>query len=174
MTHVARALAAVALVAAVACKGRDAARPDAGTETGATAAAPAADTAVSKELKVAGVMIGKRIGENKLITEPTFQFAPDGHDLRVGEHRRAYRTSADLTAKWRFQTGQMVDSSTQSHQAAGQGEHRVPHLEPQGMAGRDLQRHHLRQRRLGGLEELRGEEVAVAGVILAGWHATGF
>ena len=36
MTHVARGLAAVALLAAVACKGRDAKPADAGTESGAT------------------------------------------------------------------------------------------------------------------------------------------
>ncbi len=118
MTHLARALAAVALVAAVACKGRDAARPDAGTETGATGAAPAADTAVSKELKVSGVMIGKRIGENKLITEPTFQFAP-ADTIYVSVSTEGVPESADLSAKWLFQTGQVVDSSTQSIKPQG-------------------------------------------------------
>ena len=118
MTHVARALTAAALVAAVACKGRDAARPDQGTETGATGMAPAADTAVSKELTVAGVMIGKRIGENKLITEPTFQFAPKD-TVYISISTEGQPESADLTAKWRFQTGQVVDSSTQSIKPAG-------------------------------------------------------
>jgi hypothetical protein len=121
MTHVARALTAVALLAAVACKGRDAARPDAGTETGATAApgaAPAADTAVSKELKVASVMIGKRLGENKLITEPTFQFAPSD-TIYVSVSTEGMPESADLSAKWLFQTGQVVDSSTQTIKPQG-------------------------------------------------------
>ena len=118
MTHLARALAAVALVAAVACKGRDAPRPDAGTETGATGAAPAADTAVSKELKVSGVMIGKRIGENKLITEPTFEFAPTD-TIYVSVSTEGVPESADLSAKWLFQTGQVVDSSTQSIKPQG-------------------------------------------------------
>jgi hypothetical protein len=118
MTHVARALAAVALVAVVACKGRDAARPDAGTETGTTGTAPAADTAVSKELKVAGVMIGKRIGENKLITEPTFQFAPSD-TIYVSVSTEGMPESADLSAKWLFQTGQVVDSSTQTIKPQG-------------------------------------------------------
>ena len=112
MTHVARALTAVALLAAVACKGRDAA-PGAGTETGTTAAAPSADTAVSKELKVAGVMIGKRIGENKLITEPTFQFAP-ADTVYVSVSTEGAPPSAELLAVWRFQTGQTVDSSSQT------------------------------------------------------------
>ena len=118
MTHVARALTAVALLAAVACQGRDAARPDSGTETGATGAAPAADTAVSTELKVASVMIGKRIGENKLITEPTFQFAP-ADTIYVSVSTEGMPESADLSAKWLFQTGQVVDSSSQTIQPEG-------------------------------------------------------
>jgi hypothetical protein len=118
MTHVARALTAVALLAAVACKGRDAARPDPGTETGATGTAPAADTAVSKELKVAGVMIGKRIGENKLITEPTVQVAP-ADTVFVSVSTEGMPESAELAAIWRFQTGQTVDSSTQSIKPEG-------------------------------------------------------
>jgi len=118
MTHVARALTAVALLAAVACKGRDAAPPDAGAETGATGAAPAADTAVSKELTVAGVMIGKRLGENKLITEPTFEFAPTD-TIYVSVSTEGMPESADLSAKWLFQTGQVVDSSTQTIKPQG-------------------------------------------------------
>ncbi len=118
MTHVARALTAVALLAAVACKGRDAARPDPGTETGATGMAPAADTAVSKELTVAGVMIGKRIGESKLITEPTFQFAP-ADTIYVSVSTEGMPESADLSARWLFQTGQVVDSSTQTIKPEG-------------------------------------------------------
>jgi hypothetical protein len=117
MTHVAGALTAVVLVAAVACQGRDAARPDAGTETGATgtatAADTAADTAVSKELKVAGVMIGKRIGENNLITEPTFQFAP-ADTVYVSVSTEGMPDSAELSARWMFQTGKVVDSSGQT------------------------------------------------------------
>jgi hypothetical protein len=118
MTHVARALAAVALAAAVACQGRDAA-PPAGAETGTTGAASPADTAVSKELKVAGVMIGKRIGEEKLITEPTFQFAPRD-TIYVSVSTEGAPDSANLTAKWRFQTGQTVDSSSQTIRPQGQ------------------------------------------------------
>jgi hypothetical protein len=116
MTHVARALAAAALMAAVACKGRDTA--SAGAETGATAAAPAADTAVSKELSVAGVMIGKGIGENKLITEPTFQFAPND-TIYVSVDTEGAPDSAQLAARWKFQTGKTVDSSSQTIRPQG-------------------------------------------------------
>jgi hypothetical protein len=117
MTHVARALAAVALLTAVACQGREAERPETGTETG-TAAAPAADTAVSKELSVAGVMIGKRIGENNLITEPTFQFAPTD-TVYVSVSTEGVPDSAALAARWRFQTGKTVDSTAQTIQPEG-------------------------------------------------------
>lgn len=117
MTHVARALAAVALMAAVACKGRDTATSGAGSETASTGAATA-DTAVSKELKVAGVMIGKRLGENKLVIEPTFQFAPSD-TVYVSISTEGAPESAELTAVWRFQTGQTVDSSSQTIQPQG-------------------------------------------------------
>jgi hypothetical protein len=111
MTHVARALTAAALLAAVACKGRDTA-PAAGAETGTTATA-AADTAAPQEFKVASVMIGKRIGQNKMVTEPTFQFAPQD-TIYVSVSTEGARESAELRAVWRFQTGQTVDSSTQT------------------------------------------------------------
>jgi hypothetical protein len=112
MTHVVRALTAVALLAAVGCKGRDTA-PPAGAETGTTATAGAPDTAASQEFKVAGVMIGKRIGENKMITEPTFQFGPQD-TVYASVSTEGARESAELTAVWRFQTGQTVDSSSQT------------------------------------------------------------
>ena len=117
MKHVARALTAMALLAAVGCKGRDAA-PDAGTETGATATVPAADSAPSKELTVSGVMIGRGLGESKLITQPTFKFAP-ADTIYVSISTQGQPESAELTAKWRFQTGQVVDSSSQTIQPSG-------------------------------------------------------
>jgi hypothetical protein len=111
MTHGARALTAVALLAAVACKGRDS-TPPAGAETGTSTAA--ADTAAaSKEFKVASVMIGKRIGENKMVTEPTFQFAPRD-TIYASISTTGARENAELRAVWRFQTGQTVDSSSQT------------------------------------------------------------
>ncbi len=120
MTHVARAFTALALLAAVACQGRDTATTDRGTETGATGGTAAApDTAASTEFKVAGVMIGKRIGENKLITEPTFQFAP-ADTIYVSVSTEGKQDSAELTVVWRFQTGQTVDSSTQTIQPQGE------------------------------------------------------
>jgi hypothetical protein len=107
MTQVARSLAAAALVALVGCGGGSDAREAQGTESGA--AAPA-DTAVSQELKVAAVMIGKRIGPGNLITEPTFQFAPKD-TVYISVSTTGKPESATLSTKWRFQTGEVLDSS---------------------------------------------------------------
>ena len=131
MTHVARALVAIALVAAVACKGKDAPAAGAGTETGATGTTPAADTAVSKELKVAGVMIGKRIGENNLITEPTFQFGTKD-TIYVSVSTEGAPETAELKARWMFQTGQVVDSSTQSIKPEGKDNTEFHVINPKG------------------------------------------
>jgi hypothetical protein len=116
MTQVARSLAAAALVVLAGCGGGNNGREAQGTETGA--AAPA-DTAVSKDLAVAAVMIGKRIGEGNLITEPTFQFAPkDTVYLSVSTTGKP--DSASLSTKWRFQTGEVLDSSSKTIQPKGE------------------------------------------------------
>jgi hypothetical protein len=114
MHHVARVLLAASALAAAACGGRDA---GSGTETGAaTAASRSADSAAAAaaaEFKVATVMIGKRIGPSKLITEPTFQFAPtDTVYVSVGTTGKA--DAVNLAAIWHFQSGKLVDSSAQT------------------------------------------------------------
>jgi hypothetical protein len=117
MTQVARSFAAAALVALAGCGGGNNGREAQGTETGA-AAAPA-DTAVSKDLAVAAVMIGKRIGQGNLITEPTFQFAPkDTFYLSVSTTGKP--ESATLSTKWHFQTGEVLDSSSTTIQPKGE------------------------------------------------------
>jgi hypothetical protein len=58
-------------------------------------------------------MIGKRIGQNKMVTEPTFQFAPRD-TIYASVSTTGARESAELRAVWRFQTGQTVDSSSQT------------------------------------------------------------
>ena len=117
MKHVARVILAAALVAAAACKGKD----SGGTETGAgggPAGGTAAPAPAPEEFKVANVMIGKRIGENKMVIEPTFQFAPaDTIYVSVGTTGKS--DSAKLSALWKFQTGQTVDSSSQTIKPQG-------------------------------------------------------
>ena len=116
MPHVARALTAFALLAAVACKGREEAPPAAGSETGTTATAT--DTAASREFKVAGVMIGKRIGENKLITEPTFQFTPKD-TVHVSVAIEGTGNAGALSAAWRSQNGEILQQSSAPAPAPG-------------------------------------------------------
>ena len=115
MTHVARALTAAALLAAVACKGRDNA-PAAGAESGTTATATAqrCEPRVLNLGACRAVRPGRhRIGENKMVTEPTFQFAPKD-TVYLSVSTEGARESAELRAVWRFQTGQTVDSSSQT------------------------------------------------------------
>jgi len=101
----------VLLTSFIACGGS---KGDHGIQTGR------ADTAVqSVKLKVSNVMIGKRIGTGKHITEPTFQFAPtDTVYLSVGTSGSG---GADhLTAAWRSQTGEVLQQSSQPIPAPGE------------------------------------------------------
>jgi hypothetical protein len=116
MTQVARSLAAAALMALAGCGGGSNGREAHGTETGT--AAPA-DTAASNTLAVAAVMIGKRIGQGNLITEPTFQFAPKD-TVFISVSTTGKPESATLSTKWRFQTGEVLDSSSQTIQPKGE------------------------------------------------------
>lgn len=116
MTQVARAFVAAAVVVLAGCGGENREQVE-GTETG-TAVVPA-DTAPSRELDVAAVMIGKRIGPNNLITEPTFQFAP-GDTVYLSVSTTGVPDSATLSTKWRFQTGEVVDSSGKTIQPEGE------------------------------------------------------
>jgi hypothetical protein len=128
MTQVARTLAAAALVALAGCGGGNERQQAEGTETGA--AAPA-DTAVSKELEVAAVMIGKRIGENNLIIEPTFQFAPRD-TVYITVSTTGAPDSATLSTKWRFQTGEVLDSSSKTIQPEGEDATEFHVVSPKG------------------------------------------
>jgi hypothetical protein len=112
---VARVLLGAAVIAASACGGGSGNRE--GTEAAAadSAAGPAP---VSKELDIASVMIGRRIGENNLVIEPTFQFAPSD-TVYVSVGTTGVPDSAVLTAHWQFQTGKTVDSTSRTIQPKG-------------------------------------------------------
>jgi hypothetical protein len=115
MQKIARIMVGATIMVLAGCGGQR--ESSAGTETGAadTATAP---PPVSNELDVATVMIGKRIGENNLITEPTFQFAPqDTVYLSIGTTGQP--DSAVLTTVWQFQTGQTIDSSSRTIKPQG-------------------------------------------------------
>ena len=64
-------------------------------------------------------MIGKHIGQNNLITEPTFQFAPKD-TVFISVSTTGKPESAALSTKWRFQTGEVLDSSEKTIQPKGE------------------------------------------------------
>lgn len=112
MQHVARILLAAAVVGSVACGGGG---EKSGTETGA---ANTAAPVVPEKFEVANVMIGKRIGANNLITEPTFQFAPaDTVFVSIGTTGKSDGTT--LTAIWHFQDGKVMDSTAKTVHPTG-------------------------------------------------------
>lgn len=77
------------------------------------------DTAVTTELRVAGVMIGKRIGIGNRITEPTFQFAPQD-TVHLSVATQGAVEGATLTAAWRSQSGEVIQKSSEPVRPAGE------------------------------------------------------
>ena len=107
-------VAATAL--AIACSRSDDSRPAevgaAGTDSAALAAS------VPAGLEVSSVMIGKRIGENNLVTEPTFEFSPkDTVHVSVATEGRGEGT---VTAAWRSQGGEILQKTTEPVRPAGE------------------------------------------------------
>src|SRR5437867_10417036 len=102
MTHIGMAGAPLIIAAALvgACTRSDrseSAEVAAGRADSAAAAAAAKPTV----RKVSNVMIGKRIGSNNLMTEPTFQFAPQ-ETVYVSVATEGAEGANALTAAWRF------------------------------------------------------------------------
>ena len=115
MQKIARIVVGSTLVVLAGCGGQR--ETSAGAESGAadTAAGPAP---VSRELDVATVMIGKRLGDNNLIAEPTFQFAPQD-TVYLSVATTGQPDSAVLTTVWRSQTGQTIDSTSRTLRPKG-------------------------------------------------------
>jgi hypothetical protein len=107
-----------AALLAVACSGAEdsresevgSARNDS-VELAASAAAPA-------ELKVSGVMIGKRVGTGNLVTEPTFQFSPtDTVHVSIATEGSG---AGQLTAAWRSQSGEILQKNSEFARTGGE------------------------------------------------------
>jgi hypothetical protein len=121
--------AAFTAAALVACGGK----PDGGTETAAvdTAARAADSTARAAKTgaqRVANVMIGKRLGPENRIAEPTFQFAPQ-ETVFVSVGTQGAPAEGTLSARWLAQTGKTLDS-TSTPIAAGDTVNKEFHLAP--------------------------------------------
>ena len=102
-----RLMAAAALAGA--CGGSD----DAARLAAQKAAADSASAAASAPRRVSGVMIGSRIDTVGRVIEPTFQFSPQ-ETVFVSVGTSGNTGSDRLTAAWRFQTGEILQQSTES------------------------------------------------------------
>lgn len=121
MTHsmqVGPSLVAVAVLAG-AC-GRSEEQRHAGAESGVTdSASAAASAAGSGERRASNVMIGRRVGPNGRITEPTFQFAPQ-ETVHVSVAIEGAGGEGTLTAAWRSQGGEILEQSSEQVRPAGE------------------------------------------------------
>jgi hypothetical protein len=119
MTHIARVGAPLLIVAGMAggCGGSErSSREGAGVGDSATMAASVAKSA---ELRVSNVMIGRQIGPGNRITEPTFQFAPQD-TVYVSVGTEGAGEGGTLTAAWRFQSGEILQKSSEPVPPAGE------------------------------------------------------
>jgi hypothetical protein len=115
-------LPATAAAALLACGGG---KREQGAETAAVdAAARSADSAAraarTGAQRVANVMIGKRLGAENRIAEPTFQFAPED-TVYISAAIEGAPAAGNLSARWLAQTGKTLDSTTASITAGDTG-----------------------------------------------------
>jgi hypothetical protein len=109
ITHTGAALIAASALAA-ACGGSDEATRAAAVKAAADSAEAAAAAAPRR---VSSVMIGSRVDSVGRVTEPTFQFSPrETVYVSVGTSGNA--GSGNLTAAWRYQTGEIVQQSSEA------------------------------------------------------------
>ena len=110
-------LVAAAATAFAACGGRD---TDTAADTAALAPAPAPAATAS----VTSTELGKRLGSNRRVVDTTTVFAPrDTVYLSVITENTT--PSSMLVARWSFQDGQVVDSTSQAVAAAEAGSQSV-------------------------------------------------
>ena len=125
-------LPVTAFAAALAACGRGA--RDQGTESAALdpakrAADSAAHAAATGPRRVATVMIGKRLGSENRIAEPTFQFAPQD-TVYISFGLQGAPAETKVAARWLAQTGKTLDSTAQTVPADAAG-NTAFHLAPE-------------------------------------------
>jgi hypothetical protein len=120
---------ATSAVVLLACGGsRDRGTESAAVDTAARAADSAAHAARSGPLRVGTVMIGKKLGPENRIAEPTFQFAPQ-ETVYVSVGIQGAPAAGNVSARWLAQTGKTLDS-TAAPIAAGDTTNKEFHLAP--------------------------------------------
>jgi hypothetical protein len=105
-------VAAVLAFAAAACQGSPppAARPSPAATPAAAAAAPAP---VAPPFKVATLDVGKEIGADKRVKNPTTSFAAND-TIYASVASEGSTPKVALKARWTYQDGQLVDESVQT------------------------------------------------------------
>lgn len=106
-------LAASALAACGGGQPREEDMETAAADSAARVADSIAHAASSGPLRVASLMIGKRLGAENRIAEPTFQFATQD-TVFVSVGLEGIPAQAQLSARWLAQTGKVLDSTSQS------------------------------------------------------------
>lgn len=120
--------AALAAVALIGCGGGHERTQTAVVDTAALARDSAARAARTGEQRIANVMIGKRLGAENRIAEPTFQFDPPDTVYLSAEIQGAPKEGT-LSAKWVAQGNKIMDSTTQTI-APGDTARKEFHLSP--------------------------------------------
>jgi hypothetical protein len=110
----------IAMLALGACGGGHEGTETATIDPAVRAADSAAKAASTGALRVANVMIGKRLGSENRIAEPTFQFAP-AETVFISVGIQGAPADGQLGARWLAQTGKTLDSTTQPIKAGEQG-----------------------------------------------------
>jgi hypothetical protein len=100
-----------ALLAACSGGTRDQGIETAAVDTAARAADSAAQAAKTGAQRVANVMIGKRLGPENRIAEPTFQFGTQD-TVYVSAGIQGAPAAGTLSARWLAQTGKTLDSTS--------------------------------------------------------------
>jgi hypothetical protein len=131
MTHIARVVAPLLVVAATAggCGGSE--RSTVGGAGAGDSATLAASVAKPTELRVSNVMIGRQIGPGNRITEPTFEFAPRD-TVFVSVATEGADGAETLTAAWRSQSGEIIQKSSEPVPPAGENT-RFSLAQPKGL-----------------------------------------
>jgi hypothetical protein len=120
-----------ATVSLVACGGGGGGRgsESAAVDTAARAADSAAHAATTGALRVGNIMIGKRLGPENRIAEPTFQFAP-ADTVYVSVGVQGAPSAGQLSARWLAQTGKTLDSTAQPISADSAAGNKEFHFAP--------------------------------------------
>jgi hypothetical protein len=121
MTHLTRVGPSLVTVAVLtgAC-GRSEESRQTGAETGATdSAAVMASTTGAAVRRVSNVMIGRQVGPNDRITEPTFQFTPKD-TVQISVATEGAGGGGTLSAAWRSQNGEILQQTSAPIPAAGE------------------------------------------------------